>query len=76
MVDLNVNLCLTTFGEWRSTGKKSKVNKQNLLESKGQRGVSRQVYLLCRWKRHLTEFPHLGVVDRWPATPKRARRAH
>ena len=23
----------------------------------------------CRWERHLTEFPHLSVVDRWPATP-------
>ena len=36
-------------------------------------GTSRQVYLLCRWERHLAGFPHLGVVDRWPATPKRAR---
>ena len=35
-----------------------------------------QVYLLCRWERHLAGFPHLGVVDRWPATPKRARIAH
>ena len=25
------------------------------------------------WERHLAGFPHLGVVDRWPATPKRAR---
>ena len=24
----------------------------------------------------LSGIPHLGVVDRWPATPKRARRAH
>ena len=31
--------------------------------------TSLQVYLLCRWKRHLAGFPHLGVVDRWPATP-------
>ena len=38
--------------------------------------TSRQVYLLCRWERHLAGFPHLGVVDRWPATPKRARIAH
>ena len=29
-----------------------------------------------RWERHLAGFPHLGVVDRWPATPKRARIAH
>ena len=43
---------------------------------KGQCGESRQVYLLCRWERHLTEFPDLGVVDRWLATPKRARIAH
>ena len=35
--------------------------------------TSRQVYLLCRWKKHLAGFPHLGVVDRWLATPKRAR---
>ena len=32
-----------------------------------------KVYLLCRWEKHLTEFPHLGVVDRWLATRKRAR---
>ena len=38
--------------------------------------TSRQVYLLCRWERHLAGFPHLGVVDRWLATPKRARIAH
>ena len=26
------------------------------------------------WIRHcLAGFPHLGVVDRWPATPKQAR---
>ena len=24
--------------------------------------------LLCLWERHLAGFPHLGVVDRWPAT--------
>ena len=35
-----------------------------------------QVYLLCRWERHLAGIPHLGVVDRWLATPKRARIAH
>ena len=38
--------------------------------------TSRQVYLLCRWERHLAGFPHLGLVDRWLATPKRARIAH
>ena len=38
-----------------------------------ERRTSRQVYSLCCWKRHLAGFPHLGVVDRWPATPKRAR---
>ena len=43
---------------------------------KGQWGESPQVYLLCRWEKHLTEFPHLSVVDRWPATLKRARIAH
>ena len=42
---------------------------------KGQCGESRQVYLLCRCGRHLTEFPHVSAVDRWPATPKRARTA-
>ena len=36
---------------------------------------SPQVNLLCRSEKHLTEFPHLTVVDRWPATPKRARTA-
>ena len=30
-------------------------------------------FLVVPWERHLTEFPHLSVVDRWPATPKRAR---
>ena len=43
---------------------------------KGQCGESRQVYLLCRWERHFTGFPHLSVVDRWPANLKRARIAH
>ena len=38
--------------------------------------TSRQVYLLCRWERHLAGFPHLGEVDSWLATPKRARIAH
>ena len=41
---------------------------------KGQCGESRQVYLLCRWERHFTEFPHL--IDRWSATAKRARTRH
>ena len=41
---------------------------------KGLCGESRQVYL-CRWERYLTEFAHLSVVDRWLATPKRARTA-
>ena len=41
----------------------------------GQCGESRQVYLLRRWERHLAGFPHLSVVYRWPATPKRARTA-
>ena len=35
--------------------------------------TNRQVYLLYRWEKHLAEFPHLKVVGRWPATPKRAR---
>ena len=43
------------------------------LALKGQCGASRQVRLLCRWERHLTGFPHLSVVNRWPATPQRAR---
>ena len=38
--------------------------------------TSRQVYLLYRLERHLAGFPHLIVVDRWLATPKRARIAH
>ena len=33
-------------------------------------------HLWCRWERHLAGFPHLGVVDRWLATPNRARIAH
>ena len=32
-------------------------------------------FSLCRREKHLTEFLHLSVVDRWPATPKRARTA-
>ena len=31
------------------------------------------VVRLCRWERHLAEFPHVGVKERWPTTPKRAR---
>ena len=38
--------------------------------------TSWQVYLLCRWERHLAGLPHLSVVDKWLATPKRARIAH
>ena len=34
--------------------------------------TNRQVYLLYRWERHLAGFPHLGVVDRWLATPTTA----
>ena len=29
--------------------------------------------LVVRLGRTLSGFPHLGVVDRWPVTPKRAR---
>ena len=35
--------------------------------------TSRQIYLLCRSKSQLAEFPHFRVVDRWSTTPKRAR---
>ena len=38
--------------------------------------TSRQVYLLCRWKRHLAKFLHLDMVVRWSATPKRVCIAH
>ena len=38
-----------------------------------RQATSRPVRLLCRWERHLAGFPHLGVVDRWLATSKRAR---
>ena len=38
--------------------------------------TSRQVCSLCRWEKHLTGFPHLGVKDKWAATRKRARIAH
>ena len=38
--------------------------------------TSRQVCVLWRWERHLAGFPHLDVVDRWLATPQRARIAH
>ena len=37
------------------------------------RKTSRQVYLLCQCEKHLAGLPHLGAVDRWLATPKRAR---
>ena len=32
--------------------------------------------LVVPLEEHLAGFPHLGVVDRWLATPKRARIAH
>ena len=35
--------------------------------------ASRLLYLMRRWERHLAGFPHLGVVERWPVTPNRAR---
>ena len=35
--------------------------------------TNRTIHLLCRWERHLAGFPHVGVVDGWPATLKRAR---
>ena len=35
--------------------------------------ASRQVYLLCRWNKHLAELPYLSVVNKWPATRKRGR---
>ena len=38
--------------------------------------TSLHVYLLCCWERHLSGFPHPGVVDRWLATPKRACVVH
>ena len=50
------------FPAWRSSSIKGTVWR-----------TSRQVYLLCRRERHLAGFPHLGVVARWLATPKRAR---
>ena len=34
---------------------------------------SRQVYVLCRWESHLAGFSRLDLVDRWLATPTRAR---
>ena len=34
--------------------------------------TSRQVHLLCRFKRHLAGLRHLGGIYRWLATPKRA----
>ena len=47
----------------------------SLLDAQQCEGQWRQVYL-CRWERHLAEFPHLSVVERWLATPKGARIAH
>ena len=38
----------------------------------GQCGEQAGSYLY-RWERHLAGFPHLGAVNRLPATPKRAR---
>ena len=35
--------------------------------------TSQKVCLLLRWEKHLAEFFHLRVVDRWPTTGKRAR---
>ena len=49
----------------------------SLLDAQALKGMvwrtSWQVYLLCRWERHLTGFPRLVVVDRWRTTCKRAR---
>ena len=43
----------------------------------GQCGEQAGKFTCCAvGKRHLAGFPHLGVVDRWPASPKRARIAH
>ena len=52
------------------------VSTPSLLDAQQCEGQWRQVYLLCRWQRHLAEFPHVSVVERWPATPKGARIAH
>ena len=50
---------------------------EQVIETKGTVWrTRRQVCLSYRWKKHLAGFPHLGVVDRWLATPKRARIAH
>ena len=35
-----------------------------LLDIGTVRRTSRQVYLLCRWEKHITEFFHLGVIDK------------
>ena len=46
-----------------------------LLDAHHKRTVWRtcpQVDLLCRRERHLSGFPHLRVVDRWPTTSKQA----
>ena len=39
----------------------------------GQCGARWLVRLFSCWERHITGFLHLGVIDIWPATPKRAR---
>ena len=33
-------------------------------------------YNTGRWVRHLAGLPHVGVVNRWLATPERARITH
>ena len=51
----------------------------SLLDAQHYRGSvknNRQVHLLCRWEKHLAGIIHLGVVDRWLETPKRASIAH
>ena len=38
--------------------------------------TSTMIFHDFRWEGHLAGFLHLGVVDRWQATPKRAHIAH
>ena len=45
----------------KERGKKKQVKKKRFFTSLS---TSRQVYLLCRWERHLARFPHFGVIDR------------
>ena len=53
------------------------VFRASLLDAQHYKGAvlkpSLQVYLLCRWERHIAEFSQRRATDRLPVTSKQAR---